>query len=80
MSVYESIEQEYLFGLKHMTPANESQACQNLLEGILSKYRGSPLSRAKEINILLYFNSIGSLNGLAEWAEAADDKNIRRVT
>jgi len=80
MSVYESIEQEYLFGLTHITASSESQDCQNLLEGILTKYRGNPLNQDKEINIRLYFNSIGSLNGLAEWAEAADDKNIRRVT
>jgi hypothetical protein len=71
-SIYSAIEQEYLFAFSHMTPDDLSQGNKNLLEGILAKYPYRHMGSEIATNVRLYFNAVGSLEGLAEWAEAID--------
>jgi hypothetical protein len=49
-----------------------------LLDGILSKYRRRRLTYRDEANIRFYFASMGTLEGLAEWAEAIDPAGTQR--
>ena len=69
MTIYATIEQEYLFELFHMKIEHASQAELNLFNGILSKYRRRMLTFEEETNIRIYFNSMGTLDGLSEWAQ-----------
>ena len=72
MATYREIESEFLQGVTTLAIGEGRIIRENAMNTITGRH--PELTEEQNINIRLYFNSAGTLEGLAEWAAGFSSK------
>ena len=68
MSIYREIEDEFLIAVKGVKIGSSADFAEQAMNAILDRKEG--ITNDQKINVRLYFNTRGTLEGLSNWARS----------